>query len=175
MQPNRRLAALLAVLFVIVMISCNQESKNVESAPTAADQAESKKIEVVKSFYPSLEKGDWSSIEKIMSADFADHNPWTPPSGIVGRDSVLKGMKEFRAAFPDLKFEVMHTAVDGDMVFVHYRFTGSNDGPFMGMPATNKKIDYTGVDLIRMKDTVAAEHWDYGDNVTYMKQMGLMP
>ena len=74
-----------------------------------------------------------------------------------------------------MKFEVLNTAASGDLVFVHYRFTGTNSGPLMGMPATGKKVDYTGVDLVRIKDGVATEHWDYGDNITYMKQMGLMP
>jgi len=164
----------MAIISMSLAFSCNQAPKEEVKAATAAKDADAKKIEVVKSFYPMLEKGDWAGIERITDAGFIDHNSYTPPAGVAGRDSVMKGMKDFKEGFPNMKFDILHTAIDGDIVFVNYHFTASNDGPFMGMPATNKKADYTGVDMIRMKDTVAMEHWDYGDNITYMKQMGLM-
>jgi predicted ester cyclase len=174
MQPNK-LFAFAAFILITGLISCDQEKTSPMTAPDAAKmQAEAKRQDVAKSFYPMFEKGDWAGIEKITSPDFTDYNAWTP-EGKKGRDSIMIGMKDFRNAFPDMKFEILHTAVSGDMVFVHYRFKGSNNGPLMGMPATNKKIDYTGVDLIQVPDSVATAHWDYGDNITYMKQMGLMP
>jgi predicted SnoaL-like aldol condensation-catalyzing enzyme len=174
MQQNR-LTAILAISFIALLVSCNQATTEQTSTGAPAKKEEDKKAQVVKSLYPLWEKGDWISIEKMVSADFTDHNPWVSAAGVSGRDSLIQSLKEFKEAFPTMRFDVLHTAVDGDMVFVHYHFTGSNDGPFMGMPATNKKLDYMGVDLIRVKDSVATEHWDYGDNITHLKQMGLMP
>jgi predicted ester cyclase len=173
MQPNR-LLAVLALFVILSFVSCDNAAKQQEST-TAPVKEENKKAEMAKSFYPLFEKGDWASIEKMISADFTDHNPWTPPAGVSGRDTAMKALKDFRTAFPNMKFEILHTAVDGDMVFVHYHFTASNDGPFMGMPATNKKLDFTGIDLLGIKDSIFTEHWDYGDNITFMKQMGQMP
>jgi predicted SnoaL-like aldol condensation-catalyzing enzyme len=173
MQPNR-LSAMLAACLVTLIVACNQEAKQQTASDTPAKKQENKDLETIKSFYPALEKGDWATIDKISAADFVDHNPWVPPAGVVGKDSLLKALQSFKDGFPNLKYEILHTASDGDLHFVHYRFTGSNDGPMMGMPATNKKLDYMGVDLIRMKDGLVAEHWDYGDNITSMKQMGLM-
>ena len=173
MQPNR-LSAILAVCLLTLIVACNQAAKQETTAETPAKKQENKDVETVKSFYPALEKGDWATIENMSAPDFVDHNPWIPAAGSKGKDTLIKSLQEYKAAFPDMKFEILHTASDGDMVFVHYRFTGSNDGPLMGMPATNKKLDYMGVDLLRMKEGLVAEHWDYGDNITSMKQMGLM-
>jgi steroid delta-isomerase-like uncharacterized protein len=174
MQPNK-LFAFFAIIFIVGIVACNQEKTSPAVIDNTAMKAESKKLDMVKSFYPAFQNGDWASIEKMMASDFTDHTAWMPPSGVVGRDTAMKMLKSIKEAFPDMKFEVLHTAADGDMVFVHYHFTGSNDGPMMGMPATNKKVDYTGVDVLQVKDSVVTAHWDYGDNVTYMKQMGLMP
>jgi predicted SnoaL-like aldol condensation-catalyzing enzyme len=173
MQPNR-LRAIWAACLVTLIIACNQEAKQGTTAETPAKKQENKDVETVKSFYPALENGDWPTIEKISAPDFVDHSPWVSPEGVKGRDSLLKALKDYKIGFPNMKYEILHTATDGDLIFVHYRFTGSNDGPMMGMPATNKKLDYMGVDLIRMKEGLVAEHWDYGDNITSMKQMGLM-
>jgi hypothetical protein len=45
---------------------------------------------------------------------------------------------------------------------------------FMGKPASGKKIDLIGFDEIRFKNGLAVEHWGQGDDVTMMKQLGLM-
>jgi predicted ester cyclase len=173
MQPNR-LTAILASLILVFIFSCNQATKE-QTVDSNAKDPNASKFEMCRNFYTAFEKADWPTIEKMLAPDFKDHSPFLPPGGVTGRDSAMKGMKEYKDAFPNLKFEILSQAANNDMVFIQYHFTGSNDGPFMGMPATNKKLDFTGVDLIRVSDSVALEHWDYGDNITYMKQMGLMP
>lgn len=175
MQPNR-LFATMVIILAIGFASCDQEKTApvTSSGDAAKMQADAKKIEVVKSFYPLLEKGDWDAIAKITSADFTSYGPWTP-SGVKGRDSVMAGLKDYRNGFPDMKYEILSTAVSGDKVFVQYRFTGSNNGSMMGMPATNKKVDFTGVDIVQVADSVATAYWDYADHITYQKQMGFMP
>lgn len=175
MKPNK-LFSVIVLLSLACIVSCNQEDKNESTDKMASNDESAKKIELVKSFYPLFEKGDWAAIEKLVSPEgFTDHNPWASGGSVSSTDTLMKYLKMNKEAFPDLKFELMHAAVDGDLVFVHYRFTGTNSGPMMGMPATNKKVDYMGVDLVRIKDSVATEHWDYGDNITYMRQMGMMP
>jgi len=174
MKPNK----LLVILFMSCMagfIACNQEEKKEDNNKMASDDSEAKKIELVKSFYPLFEKSDWAAIENLVAPDFKDHNPMMTPGAPFNKDTLMKYLKMNKDAFPDMKFEILHAAADGDHVFVHYHFTGTNTGSMMGMPATNKKVDYMGVDLVRVKDSVAIEHWDYGDNVTYMKQMGMIP
>lgn len=172
MRPNRLFVILAATIISAAMISCNQTAQS--PATAAAKNVDSAKAALATSFYPLLEKGDWAGIEKITASDFTDHNAWVPAAGVRGRDTLIQALKSMKEGFPDMKYEILNTAVDGDMVFVHYHFTGSNNGPLMGMPATNKKVDYTGVDLIKVSDSTVTAHWDYGDNVTYMKQMGLM-
>lgn len=170
MQPNR-LLAIMAVFFFLGLVSCDNAQKETVAEPK---NGENKQIQLARSFYPLFEKGDWAGIEKMISSDFTDYNPWAL-HGVKGRDSAMIAIKEFKAAFPNLKFDILHTAMDGDRIFVHYHFTASNDGPFMGMPANNRKLDYTGIDLLQVKDSIFTAHWDYGDNITFMKQMGLMP
>ena len=169
------LFSLLFLFSLAGIVACNQGEKKETTDAMASDDGSAKKIERVKSFYPLFEKGDWAGIEKLTSADFTDHSPWFPGGSVSSRDTLMKYLKMNKDAFPDMKIEPLHVAVDGDMVFVHYHFTGTNTAPMMGMPATNKKVDFMGVDLLRIKDSVATEHWDYGDNITYMRQMGMMP
>jgi predicted SnoaL-like aldol condensation-catalyzing enzyme len=177
-----RIFPVLLFSFILLgLVACkNEKTKDStdtkgELKETKMDDVVQKNIETTRSFYPMFEKGDWAGIEKICAPSFQDHSPMVPPGTASNRDSLMKYLKATREAYPDMKMEVLHAAGTDDMVFVHYHFTGTNTGSFLGMPPTNKKIDYMGVDLLRIKDGQAVEHWDYADNVTYMKQMGMLP
>ena len=53
----------------------------------------------------------------------------------------------------------------GDKAWARIRITGTNDGEFMGMPATGKSVDFQAVDIVRFNDEgVAAEHWGVTDD-----------
>ena len=175
MKKQSKLLGLLFLFAFTGLISCKGKEETKGTDGDKKNDVVSENIEKTKTFYPMFEKADWSGIEKIVSADFKDHSSMGDPNAPSNRDSLINGLKAFHDAFPDMKFEVLHVAGVDDMVFVHYRFTGTNSGAMMGMPATNKKVDYMGVDLVKIKDGVATEHWDYGDNISFMKQMGMMP
>jgi hypothetical protein len=53
--------------------------------------------------------------------------------------------------------------------------TGTNSGPMGNMPATNKKINIKGIDIVALKDGKATQRWGYFDNMAMMMQMGMMP
>ncbi len=63
----------------------------------------------------------------------------------------------------------------GDTVIAHVTMTGTNSGPMMGMPATNKSYKIDGVDIIVMKDGKAADRWGYFEDMKMMQQLGMMP
>lgn len=65
--------------------------------------------------------------------------------------------------------------IAGDTVLAYFTTTGTNSGPFMGKPATNKTISFEGVDIIRVKNGKAVEHWGVYDNLKMMQQLGMMP
>ena len=51
----------------------------------------------------------------------------------------------------------------------------SQKAEFMGTPASGKKINVRGIDIIRFVDGKAAEHWGVTDTMTLMKQIGAIP
>lgn len=154
-------------MMLIGFTSCKEAPKT--------DDVVTKNIEVSKAFYEMFNKSDWAGIEKIIDPKFEDHSVMFPNGMVQSRDSMMKNIKMFKEGFPDGKFEILSVAGAGDKVFIEFHYTGTNTGSMMGMPASNKKIDYKGVDLLQMKDGLATHHWDYGDNVTMMVQMGYMP
>ena len=56
----------------------------------------------------------------------------------------------------------------------HWRFTGTHDGEFFGVPATGKEVDISGTTLIKMKDGKIAVEQDFMDFLSFYSQLGLM-
>ena len=56
------------------------------------------------------------------------------------------------------------------------RFTGTNDGDFMGMPATGRTVDVPAIDIFRFADDgLVHEHWGVFDALGMMQQLGVAP
>jgi excisionase family DNA binding protein len=60
----------------------------------------------------------------------------------------------------NLSMKSIAAASDGAYHFSLTRMTGNTNSEFMGMPA-NTPIDVTNVDVVRIKNGKAVEHWDY--------------
>lgn len=64
----------------------------------------------------------------------------------------------------------------GDKVVARVRVTGTNEGKFLGGPATGNAIDVQLIDIIRVGDDgLAHEHWGVMDQLTMLQQLGLAP
>ena len=80
----------------------------------------------------------------------------------------------FRNAFPDLHAHAEMMFAKDDKVVSYLTITGTHKGEFMGMAATGKKISVKGIDIIRMENGKAVEHWGMTDSMTMMQQLGMM-
>ncbi len=61
-----------------------------------------------------------------------------------------------------------------DFVIVRVTVTGTQTGPFFGMPAPNKKVNFTAIDIYRFKDSKVVERWGNGDGMTMLSQLGVL-
>ena len=79
-----------------------------------------------------------------------------------------------RRAYSDFRLEIEHLTVDGDLVWLHMTGSGTNDGSFMGNPATGRAMRITVFDLIRVVDGRMVEHWGVPDRLGALMQIGLV-
>jgi predicted ester cyclase len=111
--------------------------------------------------------GDIDAIDKYVAVDLIERQALPPgtPKGLAG---VKWYFKMIREAFPDLHGTPSLILADGDKVFIYATWEGTNKGRFMGKPATNKKISWGVVDVIRLVDGKAVEHWGWEDKTGAM-------
>jgi steroid delta-isomerase-like uncharacterized protein len=115
--------------------------------------------------------GDVEAVDKYLAEDIIENQP-LPPGVPKGRAGVKAFFKMIREAFPDLHGTPSLVLADGDYVVVTAKWEGTNKGSFMGKPATNKSLSWTVVDIIRLADGKAVEHWGWDDLAERMAPRG---
>lgn len=89
-------------------------------------------------------------------ADVAGHNP-------VGPAGFKPFHKQFREAFPDLHIEVADTVCEGDKIAVRCIVKGTHLGETLGIKATGRPVEFTGMTILRIEGGKIAEAWNNFD------------
>jgi len=79
------------------------------------------------------------------------------------------------AAFPDKRYTIHDLIAEGDKVVTRWTFRATHKGEYMGIPATNKQVAFTGVYITRFADGKQAEWWLEADFVSLMQHLGAIP
>jgi predicted ester cyclase len=140
-------------------------------APAAAADLEANKF-VIRSYIEEVvNKHQPSAADRFVATDFIEHNPRLP-QGLAGRKQQVT--KVF-AAFSDYHGEIQNVVAEGDIVAVRIRWTGTNDGPYDGRPATGNKLVFSTSDFYRIENGKIAERWDVVETLAYAVAVGLVP
>jgi predicted ester cyclase len=99
-----------------------------------------------------------------------------------GREDIKAFMTDFRKAFPDLNFwGAADLIAEGDYVVGRWEGGGTHTGPAFSdflvgsLPAnTGRKMKFTGITVLKLKDGKIIEEIGLDDGVTALQQLGLI-
>ncbi len=94
---------------------------------------------------------------------------------IHGHDGVRHMLTTMFEAFPDLHIEVEQLITSGDHVISRALLSGTHKGAFAGVPATNKKVSWHSCNVVEVKKGKAIRSRVYADNVSLLRQLGVLP
>ena len=121
----------------------------------------------------------WNShdTEKVMgfySPDYIgdDIGLATP---LRGRDGMRMKLHEYWTAFPDLRFDVISTLVEGSRVVIVWNGEGTHYGTFMHIPPTGHRIQARGVSILDVQDGMVTRGQYIWDMAGMLRHMGLLP
>lgn len=118
-----------------------------------------------------FESGDVSQLDKFVVKDMNEHtpDPLIIPTGIEGLKELIRVN---HIAFPDLKIKVYNITGEGDLIYTHFNWSGTNTGPIRDAEPTMKSINIDGVDIIKIYNGKIIEHWGYWDAIKFLNQLG---
>ena len=124
--------------------------------------------------YELISGGDIDGFGRLVAAGFVEHEetPGLPPT----KEGVLELFRGYRAAFPDMRMAVEEVIASGDRTVARVKVSGTQDGEFMGMPPSGRRVEVQLIDIMRFDDAgLIAEHWGVVDMLSLLQQLGAIP
>ena len=111
--------------------------------------------------------GDYFWEDMVEQVPFPGQGP-----GVEGLKDVLRMI---RGGFPDIHWMVEEQVEEGDKVVTRFNWTGTHEGPFMGAPASGRKVSVWGVVIDRFDGEKIRDTRIIMDALGLMMQIGAIP
>ena len=92
---------------------------------------------------------------------------------VSGRDEWLGYRDKIRAGSSDFQNEVAELIVDGDRAAARLVYSGTHDGPLLGLPATGRRFTYAGAAFFTADRGRLVAAWVLGDLVALRAQLSV--
>jgi steroid delta-isomerase-like uncharacterized protein len=121
-------------------------------------------------FAEAVNTGNYDLFHEVVAPDCVDHDP--APGQVAGPKGYRALFTEMRSAFPDMKTEPVELVADEDAIAFAYTFTGTHQGPFLGVPATGRKVKVRGMQISKFSNGKMVERWGSSDQLGILQQIG---
>ena len=117
---------------------------------------------------------DRAWMDRHIAPEFVRHDPGLPfevrgPAGVGQLTDVLL------SAFPDMELAPEDFVAEDDKVLVRLTVHATHTGAFGELPATGRRVEFSVMDLLRIRDDMLVEHWALLDNLGMLRQLGALP
>ena len=116
---------------------------------------------------------DVEGLAEVIAADCIEHG--ARPGEPQGFEGAKRTMLWLGRVFSDQRWEIHQVIGEGDTVVVYCTHHGRHTGELMGIPPTNREVAYDYVHIVRFRDGKSVEHWGVRDDMTLMRQLGVLP
>lgn len=125
---------------------------------------------LVRGYFDSFSNGDIEATKAIMADNHVFHFPLADAP--MDRNDHAGAQSVFKAAIPDLKFELHDQIAEGDKVVTRFTATGTFTNEFQGLEPSGEGIDFSGTNIMHIVDGKNVEEWDAFDTMALMSQLG---
>jgi predicted ester cyclase len=126
----------------------------------------------------AIEVRDWDAYGAVFAEDLLMVTPSLP--GVTrGREARVKLAQGIIDPFPDGVVELVRSFFSGEWACVEVLFTATHTGPMAGpggteIPPTGKRVKWPYCMVMKFKDGLVSELYEYYDQMDLMVQLGLM-
>ena len=128
---------------------------------------------IIRRYQEIYNSNNVDDLNEVVAEDFLTPRmmPGMPP-GLEGAKAIHKATL---LGMPDWHTEIEELIAEGDKVVARITMTGTHTGDFFGIPATGKKISFSGIYIVRIEKGKIVEHWGEEDSIGLLRQLGAMP
>jgi predicted ester cyclase len=110
-----------------------------------------------------------AALDGFLAPDYVDH--FLPPELPPGLEGNRRFFTSLFNAFPDLTYSLEDVFSAGDKVVCRDCISATHQGVYWGMPATGRRVSFTGICILRLRGDRLVEHWHEVDRLRLMQQL----
>lgn len=131
-------------------------------------------IDTVLRFFEGTHSGRLDVIDETVDAGIVTHGfpGGFDPASRADYRAFFEGLEQL---WPDMEFDIGTVVADEHHVAVRFTIEGTHSSDALGVPATGRRVRFSGMVLYRMKDGRIAETWLHPDNLSILQQIGALP
>jgi steroid delta-isomerase-like uncharacterized protein len=118
-------------------------------------------------------QGDLRAIDRLVAPRYAIHSdPGDPWEGkTLDREGYEERLSYSRTAFPDLSFTIHELVAAGNRVAVRWSAEGTHTGDLRDLPATGKRLGFSGQTIYELDAGKVVGHWQVVDRLGFLEQL----
>jgi predicted ester cyclase len=116
--------------------------------------------------------GNPDIVDELFAPDVVVHQ--LGEQGEIAREHLKQAVLDMHRAFPDLTHEIEDTAEVGHTLWVRATLRGTATGPYFGRPPSNRPVEFTAIDILRIVEGQIVEHWGGADRFALLTQTGVL-
>ena len=120
-----------------------------------------------------LTRGEINATGDYFHRDVVEEVPF--PGQGPGLDGLKATLIHLRRAFPDSQWRVEEQMAEDNRVLTRFVWSGTHQGEFLGIPATNRGIQVWGMVIDRFEDQKVTSTRILLDTWSLMLQLGVVP
>lgn len=118
-----------------------------------------------------INNGDYSVLPDLIHPGYVYRSP---DQEFRGREALQALFAAYRSGLPDLNASIDDLVASGDKVVISITLSGTHTGDLMGIPATGKRLQVTGMVLSRLEDGRIIEEREILDMLGMFQQLGIV-
>jgi len=138
----------------------------------SAEEKVQKNVELMKRWFQEVwNEGRVQTIYDLLGENISGWGQDQPGVEIRKPADFVALYNRVHAAFPDRKFTLEDVFGVDDKAVVRWSATMTHAGEYLDIPATNRKVQITGITIAEIKDGKIVRGWDNWDQLGLMQQL----
>jgi steroid delta-isomerase-like uncharacterized protein len=128
---------------------------------------------IVRGLFSALNARDYAR----AAGGIAEHCRWESVAAEtvhLGPSAIVAGLREFVAAFPDWRADVVRVIASGTFIVVEWDSSGTFTHAFRGKPANGKHFRRRGCSVAEVEAGRIVRYRDYYDRASMLRPLGLL-
>lgn len=148
----------IPAVFVVLLAAACQRAEPVETA--AASEASANESASA-TFLAVWNTKEYDRLDAALAPGFRRQGP---DQNVESLGAMKEFMRQVHETYPDFHIENNETVYEGDIGFRRWTVTGT-------YPPTGRRIEISGITMMRFRDGMVTEEWAYYDTATLQAQL----